>query len=156
MPVEFDFTSPTDKPALLGLSSSPALQTAVRQTLEELGYKVHEAVNHEDFVQRFQQLQYHLVLLEERFQADTPADNVALLTLQQMQMGLRRHATILLLGTSFTTGNALQAFQQSVHAVVNLQDVAELKRIVPQVVAETNLFLATFRDTQSRIAQGKV
>jgi len=155
MPVEFDFTSPTDKPALLGLSS-PALQTAVRETLEELGYKVHEAVNQEDFNQRFQQLQYQVVVIEELFHADTPADNAALINIQQMQMGLRRHATIVLIGPSFTTGNSLQAFQQSVHYVLNPQDGAEIKRIVPQVVAETNLFLATYRDTQSRIAQGKV
>jgi hypothetical protein len=73
-----------------------------------------------------------------------------------MQMGLRRHATVLLIGPSFTTGNSLQAFQQSVHGVLNPQDLAELKRVVPQLVAESNLFLATFRDTQTRIAQGKV
>jgi CheY-like chemotaxis protein len=155
MPVEFDFTSPTDKPALIGLSS-PALQALVREALEELGYKVHEAVNHDDFLQRFGQLQYQIVVVEELFNVEVAADNKALTTLQQMQMGLRRHATVVLVGPSFTTGNSLQAFQQSVHAVINPQDIAELKRIVTQVVAETNLFLATFRDTQSRIAQGKV
>lgn len=155
MPVEFDFTSPTDKPALLGLSS-PALQSAAKETLDELGYKVHEAANQHDFLQRFGQLQYQVVVLEELFNADTVADNTALATLQQMQMGLRRHATLVLFGPSFTTGNSLQAFQQSVHAVINPQDAAELKRIVPQVVSEANLFLATYRDTQSRIAQGKV
>jgi CheY-like chemotaxis protein len=155
MPVEFDFTSPTDKPALIGLSS-PALQTVVREALEELGYKVHESVNHDDFLQRFCQLQYQIVVLEELFDVEAVADNRALLTLQQMQMGLRRHATVVLIGPSFTTSNSLQAFQQSVHAVLNPQDIAELKRVVTQVVAESNLFLATFRDTQSRIAQGKV
>jgi CheY-like chemotaxis protein len=155
MPVEFDFTSPTDKPALIGLSS-PALQAIVREALEELGYKVHESVNHDDFLQRFGQLQYQIVVVEELFNVEVAADNKALTTLQQMQMGLRRHATVVLVGPSFTTGNSLQAFQQSVHAVINPQDIAELKRIVTQVVSETNLFLATFRDTQSRIAQGKV
>jgi 8-oxo-dGTP pyrophosphatase MutT (NUDIX family) len=155
MPVEFDFTSPTDKPALIGLSS-PALQAIVREALEELGYKVHESVNHDDFLQRFGQLQYQVAVVEELFGVEVAADNKALTTLQQMQMGLRRHATVVLVGPSFTTGNSLQAFQQSVHAVLNPQDIAELKRIVTQVVAETNLFLATFRDTQSRIAQGKV
>jgi 8-oxo-dGTP pyrophosphatase MutT (NUDIX family) len=155
MPVEFDFTSPTDKPALLGLSS-PALQSATREALEELGYKVQESLNHADFIQRFGQMQYPVVILEELFDTDTPEKNEALRTLQQMQMGLRRHATVLLIGPSFTTGNSLQAFQQSVHGVLNPQDLAELKRVVPQLVAESNLFLATFRDTQTRIAQGKV
>ena len=152
---KFEFISTTDKPALLAFSTPDWMEEA-RTALTELGYKVHEAANQHDFLQRFGQLQYQVVVLEELFNADTVADNNALATLQQMQMGLRRHATLVLFGPSFTTGNSLQAFQQSVHAVINPQDAAELKRIVPQVVSEANLFLATYRDTQSRIAQGKV
>src|ERR1051325_1545261 len=155
MPVEFDFTSPTDKPALVGLSSLTC-QNAVRDALKELGYKVHEAVNHEDFIQRFSQLQYQVVVLEELFNATKPEENLSLVTMQRLQMSLRRHTVFFLVGDAFSSLNSLQAFQQSVHAVVNRLDLPNFGTLVQQVVAETNLFLATYRDTKTRIAQGKL
>ena len=155
MPVEFDFTSPTDKPALVGLDSFTG-QNAIRDTLKELGYKVHEAVNHEDFIQRFSQLQYQVVVIEELFNATKPEENLSLVTMQRLQMSLRRHSVFFLVGDAFSTLNTLQAFQHSVHAVVNRLDLPNFGTIVQQVVAETNLFLATYRDTQTRIAQGKL
>src|ERR1043166_2551966 len=138
MPVEFDFTSPTDKPALIGLTSSPLL-AAIPAALAEAGYKVHEAINHEDFIQRFSQLQYQVVVLEELFSAAKPEENLALARLRRMQMSLRRHTVIVLIGESFTTLNSLQAFQQSVHAVVHQNDLPSFGKIVQQAVAEINL-----------------
>ena len=45
MSVEFDFLTPDDKPALLGLST-PELQDTAKTALDQLGYKVHIAANH--------------------------------------------------------------------------------------------------------------
>ena len=45
MSVEFDFITPSDKPALLGLTT-PELQDTAKTALDQLGYKVHVAANH--------------------------------------------------------------------------------------------------------------
>jgi hypothetical protein len=76
-------------------------------------------------------------------------------------MPQRRHAVFILLGSSYGTLSALQAFQQSVHAVVNREELGLLGPnilgpIIQRVVAGNDLFLNVFRDTQLRIAQGKV
>ncbi len=155
MAIEFDFTSPADKPALLAISS-PRLMAEVRDVLTELGYAVHPAANHEDFLARFSQVQYQLVVVEELFSAAAPAENKTLLVLQNMPMPQRRHAVVILVGESFLTRNALQAFQQSVHAVVQSDDMPILPRVIQQAVAENSLFLNTYRETQLRIAQGKL
>ncbi len=155
MAVEFDFTSPTDKPALIAVSS-PGTRESVKLELQDLGYKVHEALNHEDFLVRFAQLQYHVIVMEETFQGSKPEENLALRTLQRMQMSIRRHVVIVLVGENFTTLNTLQAFQNSVHAVVNLKELDSLGKITQQTVAEVNLAYATYRDVQNRIAQGKL
>ena len=114
------------------------------------------AANHEDFIRRFSQLQYQVIVLEENFSAETPEENLSLAALQRMQMGLRRHTVIVLIGDSYSTQNSLQAFQHSVHAVVHPNELPSLGKLVQQTVAEANLFLATYRDTQNRIAQGKL
>ena len=74
MSVEFDFLTPDDKPALLGLST-PELQDTAKTALDQLGYKVHLAANHGEFLHKFAQVPYHLVILEELFSAATPEEN---------------------------------------------------------------------------------
>jgi len=155
MAADFEFISASDKPALLALST-PEYMAAGRAVLTELGYKVHAIANHDEFGTRFSQLQYQVLLMEELFACETVASNATLKSVQSMSMGLRRHATVLLLGDSFQTLHPMQAFQWSVHAVVNRVDLPNLKQIIQKTVADNDLFLNVYRDTQQRIAQGKI
>lgn len=150
MTVNFDFVTSADKPALLGVSSPELLDTA-NKALDQLGYKVHTAVNHGEFLHKFLQIPYQLVILEEEFSSPSPDLNESLLTLQRMPMSLRRHAVILLFGFSFATFNPLQAFQRGVHAVVNPTEMFLLIQLVQKAVADNDMFLHTFRQAQARL-----
>ena len=157
---ELEFIGPNDKPALLALST-PEWLDASRDILSEIGYKVHAASNHQDFSGRFTRIQYQVVLIEELFACNAIEENVTLQYIQQMPMPQRRQAVFLLLGNSFTTMNALQAFQHSVHAVINRDELSMLGPtilgpIVQRVAADNDLFLNVYRDTQFRIAQGRI
>lgn len=146
----FEFISTTDKPALLAFSSPEWLETA-RTALIELGYKVHTAATHGDFLVRFSQIRYQVVIVEELFAANDISENLTLKALQQMPMNQRRHATVILLGNSFQTFTPLQAFQQSVHAVINASELFLLKQLVEKAIADNTLFLHSFREIQSRV-----
>jgi CheY-like chemotaxis protein len=93
MSVDFDFIGSSDKPALLAIST-PEWQDTAKLALGELGYKVHVAGNHEDFLVRFGQVQYKMVIIEELFFSGSIEENQALLALQNMPMPQRRHAAI--------------------------------------------------------------
>ncbi len=154
---EVEFIGLNDRPALLALST-PEWLDAAKGVLTEIGYKVHAASNHDDFIVRFGRIQYQVVLIEELFAANTPEENLSLHYIQQMQMSYRRHAVFILLGNSFNNLNALQAFQQSVHAVINRDELALLGPnilgpVVQRVVADNDLFLHMYRETQLQIAQ---
>src|SRR3954467_9855111 len=97
MSSKFEFVSTTDKPALLAFSTPEWLEAA-RTALNELGYKVHTAATHGDFLIRFTQVRYEVVIVEERFAANDITENLTLQALQHMPMGQRRHATIILFG----------------------------------------------------------
>ncbi len=154
MAIDLDFLNPSYKPALLALSAEDVI-TVCKDVLRELNYKVLVASSHEDFSTRFQNVQFQVVILEQDFAAHTAEGNVSLRTLQRMPMNQRRHATIILLGHNFQTMHALQAFAQSVHAVVNWADLGSLSQIVQQVVAENTLFLNVYREAQLRVGSGK-
>src|SRR5258706_1599482 len=146
---KFDFVSATDKPALLAFSTPEWLEAA-RGALAELGYKVHMAATHGDFLIRFSQIRYQVVILEEVFAATTMSENLTLQALQKMAMAQRRHATVILLGDSFQTFTPMQAFQQSVHAVINSSELFLIKQLIEKAVADNTLFLHAYREAQSR------
>jgi len=156
MPTQFEFISATDKPALLAFSTPEWLEAA-KTALNELGYKVHTAATHGDFLIRFSQIRYQVVIVEELFAANSPSENLTMKSLQQMPMSQRRHATVILFGDSFQTFTPMQAFQQSVHAVINSSELFLLKQLIEKAVADNTLFQHSYREAQQRVysAAGK-
>src|SRR3954447_21021374 len=150
MSAEFDFLTPDDKPALMGLTSNDLLDNA-KAALDQLGYKVHAAANHGEFLHKFAQSPYQIVLLEDIFSAASLEENETLHALQAMSMGLRRQAVVILVGNSFATFNPMQAFQQGVHSVVNPSEIFLLSQLVQKAVADNDIFLHTYRQSQQRL-----
>jgi hypothetical protein len=153
MSSKFDFISATDKPALLAFSTPEWLDTA-KAALTELGYKVHTAATHSDFLIRYSQIRYQVVIVEELFAANKREENQTLQALQNMPMSQRRHSTIILFGESFQTFTPMQAFQQSAHAVINSSELFLLKQLIEKAVADNTLFLSSYREGQRRAYAG--
>lgn len=150
MSVEFEFLTPTDKPALIALTT-PELLDAAKTALDQLGYKAHVAENHGEFLHKFHQVPYQVVVIEEGFAGSPPEENESLLALQRMSMSQRRHTAVVLCGFSLATFNPLQAFQQGAHAVVNPSEVFLLIQLIQKAVADNDLFLHTYREAQKRL-----
>ncbi len=150
MSAKFEFIGENDQPALLAFSTPEWLE-AVRAAVQELGYLVHTAATHSDFLIRFSQVRYRLVVLEECFAANGIEENVTLRTLQAMPMAQRRHATVILLGNSFQTFTPMPAFQQSVHAVINASELFLLKQLIEKAVGDKSRFLHSYLQAQGRV-----
>jgi hypothetical protein len=147
---QYEFLGSNDKPALLAFSTPEWLEE-IKQALQELGYKVHTAATHSDFLVRFSQVQYQVVIVEERFAANSLDENQTLTALHRMPVSQRRHSTIILVGESFQTFTPMQAFQQSVHAVINSSELFLVKQLIEKSVADNKMFLHSFHDVQSRL-----
>jgi len=150
MPGSFDFISTEDKPALIAFSTPEWLETA-KATLTELGYKVHTAATHSDFLTRFSQVRYQVAIIEELFGATKIEENQTLPAIRIMPVNRRRHATIILLGNSFQTLMPMEAFKHSVHAVINSSEMFLLKQLIEKAVTDNELFLHSFREVQDRL-----
>jgi hypothetical protein len=148
---ETQFITTTDKPALIAFSTPEWLDT-VTVALKGLGYKVHTAATHSDFLVRLSQVRYQVIVVEELFGANKLDENSTLKALQAMPMNQRRHATVILLGNSFQTFAPMEAFQQSVHAVINSSEMFMLNQLIEKAVAENTLFLQSYLEVESRIS----
>ena len=146
----FDFISTGDKPALIAFSTPEWLETA-KAALTELGYKVHAATTHSDFLTRFSQVRYQVVIIEELFGANKIEENQTLQAIRTMPVNRRRHATIILLGNSFKTFMPMEAFEHSVHAVINSSEMSLLKQLIEKAVTDNAIFLHGYQEVQNRL-----
>lgn len=146
----FEFVGKTDKPALIAFTTPDWLESA-KCALLELGYKVHTAATHSDFLIRYSSTQYQVVVVEELFNANTVEENLTLKGLENMPSSQRRHTTVLLVGESFQTFVPMEAFKHSVHAVINSSELFLLKQLVEKAVCDNENFLRSFRDVQNRL-----
>ena len=148
---EFDFITTSDRPALLGVSTN-TVQDPMQGALTQLGYKVHTTQNHGEFLHRYNQIPYQVVVIEDWFAGCTLETNESLQAMQQLMMPLRRHSVVVLVGAAFATFNPLQAFQYGVHVVLNPNEMFLGQQLLEKAIADNDLFLHTFRDGVRRLA----
>jgi hypothetical protein len=151
---DFDFIGQNDHPALLALSNVDVL-TMAKADLAGMGYKVHSVHTHEQFENRYYMVNYQIVVVEETFAGSSTFDNPSLRLLQTMPMQFRRQAAIFVIGEAYETMNTMQAFAQSVHAVINYSDISMLSQAIQKTVAENDLFLTAYREAQNRVLYKK-
>ena len=141
---KMDFFELGDKTSLV--CADPAMTAVVRGTLRELGYKAHTAENGETAIERVRYTPYDVIVIHESFAGSSLRSNVVLNYLTPLPMAQRRYSFICLVGPSFKTLDAMQAFAQSVHVVVNPLDLPNLAAILKKSLAEFEMLYKVYKD----------
>jgi len=131
---KMDFFELGDKTALI--CSDPSSADAARSALRDLGFKFHVADTAESAIERTRYTQYNCIVLHENFAGSSLRSNVFLNYFSTLPMAQRRNSFVCLIGPSFKTLDAMQAFAQSVHQVINPRDLANLTAILRKGLAE--------------------
>ena len=147
---KMDFFELGDKTSLICTDSGTT--ESVRATLKQCGYKSHMAETPEAAIERLRYTPYDVLVVHENFAGSSLRSNTLLGHLASLPMGQRRRSFVVLIGPSFKTLDAMQAFGQSVHVVVNPTDVPNLAAILRKSTAEFELLYKVYRDTVA--AQG--
>jgi CheY-like chemotaxis protein len=139
-----DFFELGDKTSLI--CADPTTTDTVRTILKDLGYKSHVAETAEMAIERLRYTQYNIVIIDENFAGSSLRSNALLGYLAVLPMGQRRYSFVCLIGASFKTLDAMQAFAQSVHVVVNPIDLPNLAPILRKGTAEFELLYKVYKD----------
>lgn len=125
----------------------------VRTTLKELGFKVHIADSAEPAIEQMRYTHYDCIVVQENFAGSSLRSNAVMNYLSPLPMSQRRDSFICLLGTSFKTLDAMQAFAQSVHLVVNPSDLPNLTAILKKGLAEFDATYKIYRNTLEALGE---
>jgi CheY-like chemotaxis protein len=140
-----DFFDHGDRTALVCLDV-PEIQRMVVEQLTELGYKIHTGLFIEDILLKLRAHAYDVVIVSEHFDATDTATNPIIATAIDAPPAQRRKQFIAVLGSSFTTGDEMQAFTASVDLVIALADVVNLRPILRRGVNRAQEFYAPLHD----------
>jgi len=138
-----DFFELGDRTSII--CADPATAEIVRGSLKDIGFKTHFADSDDDALERIRYTQYNCIVVHENFAGATLHSNAVMQYLAPLPMPQRRGSFICLIGDSFNTLDAMQAFAHSVHVVVNLLDLPNLTAILKKSFAEFELTYRIYR-----------
>ena len=140
-----DFFELGDRTALV--CADPNLTEIVRSSFKDLGFKSHAADADDGALERLRYTQYNCVAVQEDFAGSTLKSNAVINYLAPLPMPQRRNSFICLIGDSFKTLDAMQAFTQSVNVVVNPSDLPNLTAILKKGLSEFEMMYRIYRIT---------
>jgi len=118
----------------------------LKSTLQELGFKCHTSETSDRAIERIKYTPYNVIVIAEKFAGSDLESNGILQYLAPLPMAQRRNWYVVLVGDSFRTLDAMQAYAQSVHLVVNPTDTTNLGAILKKGLADFELFYRVYRD----------
>ena len=141
---KMDFFELGDKTSLICGDSNTT--DMARTTLRELGFKFHTAETPELAIERMRYTSYDCIIIHENFAGSSLRSNAVMNFLAALPMAQRRFWFVCLVGPSFKTLDAMQAFAHSVHLVLNPADLPNLTAILKKGLAENELLYRSYKD----------
>ena len=148
---KMDFFEIGDKTSLI--CADPNTTEAAKATLRELGFKFHTAETPELAIERMRYTPYDCIIVHENFAGSSLRSNTVLNYLSPLPMAQRRYSFVCLVGPSLKTLDAMQAFGQSVHLVLNPSDLPNLGPILKKGLAEFELLYRAYKDTHAAMGE---
>jgi len=146
-----DFFEVGDRTSLI--CADPGTTEVVRTTIRELGFKFHTAETPELAVERMRYTDYDCIVTHENFAGGSLKSNAVLNYLTPLAMNQRRNSFVCLIGPSFKTLDAMQAFAQSVHLVLNPVDLPNFTAILKKGLSEFDLLYRAYRETMEGLGE---
>ena len=135
------------------ICADPVTTEAVKGTLRELGFKYHTAETPELAIERMRYTNYDCIIIHENFAGSSLRTNAVLTFLAALPMAQRRYWFVCLVGPSFKTLDAMQAFAQSVHLVLNPADLPNLTAILKKGLAEFELLYRAYKESLAAMGE---
>jgi CheY-like chemotaxis protein len=126
----------------------------LQATVEGLEFKCHVAESAERALEQLTYMTYDLIVIAEGFAGSTRESNSTLSYLARLPMAQRRDSYVVLIGDSYRTLDAMQAFSESVHLVVNPTDMSNFEAILKKGLADFGRFYAIFKTVLSETGEG--
>ncbi|MBW1988042.1 MAG: zinc-ribbon domain-containing protein [Deltaproteobacteria bacterium] len=145
----FDFVEAGTKTALLCEQNSDVLRVA-KEAVSAMGF---HATAPETAREALKQMRFHtfdLVILNEKFDTDSPDNNHVHKFLSRMNMSQRRNVFVVLISDTYRTMDDMAAYNRSVNLVMNTDHVSDMPKILKKGLSDFEFFYKVYREAQKK------
>ena len=140
----FNFVEEGGRTALI-CETDPVVRAKISNILEEMSYYVTVSTTAHDSLRDMRFHAYHLIVVNESFDAQGAGDNHVLDYIRYLQMNVRRNIFVTMLSVGIRTMDNMAAFAKSVNLIVNLEDIDDAGAIIERGIADNEVFYSTFK-----------
>ena len=141
----FDFVEEEGQTALICEQDSH-LKSIFKNALVTLEYHTSEADSIRDALTKMRFHTYDLIVVNEKFDSESPVGNSVLVHLERLPMALRRNIFVTLITNQYRTMDHMAAFHKSVNLIVNSKNAVEFDGILKKAVLESALFFKIYKE----------
>lgn len=145
----FNFVEEGGKTALI-CESDPVIRAKIGNILEKMGYYIAESATTHDSLRDMRFHAYHLIVVNESFDAQDAGDNHVLDYIRHLPMNVRRNIFVAMLSVGIRTMDNMTAFAESVNLIINLENIDDAGAIIERGIANNEAFYGTFKDALKR------
>jgi len=142
----FDFIEDEGKTALI-CETDPALVSKMRPVLDFMEYHITEVKNSRDAIKQMRYHNYHLILINETFDARDPDTNGVLIYLSRLHMSLRRNIFVTLITNRYRTMDFMMALNKSVNLIINTENLDQFEGILKRGLSDGDMFYRIYSET---------
>ncbi len=145
----FNFVKERGKTALI-CEADPVVRVKISNILEEMGYYITESATAHDSLRDMRFHAYHLIVVNENFDAQGAADNHVLDYIRHLPMNVRRNIFVIMLSVGVSTMDNMAAFAESVNLIINLENIDDAGAIIERGIADDEAFYSTFKSAMKK------
>jgi len=134
----------SDHPSAILCVAQSDRRASYQLIIESLGFLTDAAITPDQALRHLRFNQYTLILLEDMFGEELP--NPVAGYLAGLNMNTRRDILVILVGERLTTGDALEAFLESVDLVFHPADVGQLAALLTRASSDHQRFYKVFNE----------
>jgi len=149
----FDFVG-ADMVTALICEPDVVLREKIDATIKSMGYQITAPGLTKDALKNLRYHVYDLIIVNENFSTDNPANNEVLNYLANLNMSTRRQMFVTMVSNKFRTGDSMAALNHSVNYVINIKNVDDIGQIIVGAIADNEEFYHVFRETMRKKERG--
>jgi len=142
----FDFVGADVGTALI-CESDASLKEKIPAAMQTLDYQITEAASAKDALKNMRYHTYNVVIVNENFDTDNPANNEVLNYLANLNMSTRREIFVAMISNRFRTMDNMAAINNSVNLIINAKNIDDAVTIIKGAIADHEAFYYVFKET---------
>ncbi|UCF94540.1 MAG: zinc-ribbon domain-containing protein [Desulfobacterales bacterium] len=142
----FDFIEEEGQTALV-CEQDPAVRKIITDTLHLMEYQTTVAEGARDALKRMRYHVYDLIVVNEKFESESPESNGVLIYIERMSMADRRHIFVAMISSRYRTMDNMMAFNHSVNLIINIKNIKDIGKILSRGLTDNELFYQVFKET---------